>query len=190
VPAVPFGRNNSPANPALFSRHGVCEKFIQQTSGGVDAVEPTAYQSRGIPPMVNQQTLQGQWNQIKGKIREKWGQLTDDDLTTFSGNVEQLVGLLQQRTGEGREAIENFLDSATSGDLAGMAGRMGEKARDYAQQAATGAQHMGSQMADSMRRSYSQAGELVHENPGNSVLIALGAGLFTGLLLGMMFRTR
>ena len=37
--------------------------------------------------MVNQQTLSGNWNDIKGKIRKKWGQLTNDDVQVFNGNV-------------------------------------------------------------------------------------------------------
>ena len=52
--------------------------------------------------MVNEQVLSGKWNEISGKIREKWGQLTDDDMQTFHGNATQLVGLIQRKTGEAR----------------------------------------------------------------------------------------
>ena len=38
--------------------------------------------------MINQQVLQGNWNELKGKIRSKWGQLTNDDLQNFDGNVD------------------------------------------------------------------------------------------------------
>ena len=38
---------------------------------------------------INAQQLQGQWNQLKGQVREKWGQLTDDDLQLTGGNVDQ-----------------------------------------------------------------------------------------------------
>jgi len=50
--------------------------------------------------MINEQVLQGNWNEIKGKIRSKWGQLTNDDLQSFDGNVDRLVGLIQRKTGE------------------------------------------------------------------------------------------
>ena len=60
--------------------------------------------------MINQQVLQGNWNEIKGKLRSKWGQLTNDDVKSFDGNIDQLLGLIQKRTGEGRESVERFLN--------------------------------------------------------------------------------
>ena len=42
--------------------------------------------------MINAQELQGQWNQIRGQVKQKWGQLTDDDLQIHGGNIDQLVG--------------------------------------------------------------------------------------------------
>jgi len=63
---------------------------------------------------INAQELQGQWTKLRGQVKEKWGQLTDDDLQIHGGNVDQLVGKIQQRTGEGREAIEKFLGDLTS----------------------------------------------------------------------------
>ena len=56
--------------------------------------------------MLNQQTLQGNWNEIKGKLQSKWGTLTDDDIAIFNGNVDQLVGTIQRKTGEARASIE------------------------------------------------------------------------------------
>jgi len=46
--------------------------------------------------MVNAQVLQGQWNQVRGELKKKWGQLTDDDLRFNNGNIDQLVGKIQQ----------------------------------------------------------------------------------------------
>ena len=60
--------------------------------------------------MINQQTLQGNWNEIKGKLRSKWGSLTDDDVKVFNGNVEQLVGTIQRKTGATSESIEQFFE--------------------------------------------------------------------------------
>jgi len=68
---------------------------------------------------INAQDLQVQWNRLRGNIKERWGQLTDDDLKVVEGNIDQLVGLIQHKTGKGREAIEKFLTDATSrGSLA------------------------------------------------------------------------
>ena len=63
---------------------------------------------------INAQELQGQWNTLRGKVKEKWGQLSDDDLQIHGGNIDQLVGRIQQKTGEGRESVERFLNDLTS----------------------------------------------------------------------------
>ena len=82
--------------------------------------------------MVNAQALQGQWNQIRGDLKKKWGQLTDDDLRFTNGNIDQLIGKIQQRTGEAREAIEQFLTESTSQGASAIsqaAGQVGQYAR-------------------------------------------------------------
>ena len=55
---------------------------------------------------MNQDTLEGQWKQLKGKMREKWGKLTDDDWDRVAGKKDQLIGRLQERYGYSREDAE------------------------------------------------------------------------------------
>jgi len=55
---------------------------------------------------MNEDTLTGQWNQLKGKVREKWGNLTNDDLDVIKGRSEQLVGRIQERYGIERAEAE------------------------------------------------------------------------------------
>jgi uncharacterized protein YjbJ (UPF0337 family) len=56
--------------------------------------------------------IKGNWNEIKGKLKQKYAQLTDDDLTFTEGKEEELMGRLQQRIGKKKEEIraeiENF----------------------------------------------------------------------------------
>ncbi len=59
---------------------------------------------------MNKDTLKGQWNQVKGKAREEWGKLTNDDLDVVKGNYEQLVGIVQERYGEAREKAQAQVD--------------------------------------------------------------------------------
>jgi uncharacterized protein YjbJ (UPF0337 family) len=57
---------------------------------------------------VNQETLKGEWSQLKGRIRKRWGKLTDDDLDQIAGDREILVGKLQERYGRGRGQVERW----------------------------------------------------------------------------------
>ena len=55
---------------------------------------------------MNKDVLQGKWTEMKGKVKEQWGKLTDDDLDRIDGKSEQLLGLLQQRYGYARDKAE------------------------------------------------------------------------------------
>lgn len=60
---------------------------------------------------MNRITLQGDWNVLKGRLKQKWAVLTDDDLQYVDGRCDELVGRIQRRTGEARDVIERFLES-------------------------------------------------------------------------------
>ena len=54
--------------------------------------------------------VEGNWKQFKGKAKEKWGKLTDDDLTALGGKKDQLAGKLQERYGYEKDRAEKELD--------------------------------------------------------------------------------
>lgn len=59
--------------------------------------------------------IKGDWNIAKGKLKQKWAQLTDDDLQYVEGKQEELLGRIQKCTGETREAVEKAIkDSCDS----------------------------------------------------------------------------
>jgi uncharacterized protein YjbJ (UPF0337 family) len=60
--------------------------------------------------MMNEDTLKGQWLQLKGSVRERWGKLTNDDLDEIQGRAEQLVGRVQERYGIAREEAQRQFD--------------------------------------------------------------------------------
>ncbi|HUE00350.1 MAG TPA: CsbD family protein [Bryobacteraceae bacterium] len=60
---------------------------------------------------MNWDQVEGQWKQLKGSIREKFGKLTDDDLQTIGGKKDQFVGKLQERYGISREQAQKDLDN-------------------------------------------------------------------------------
>ena len=55
---------------------------------------------------MNSTTMKGKWNELKGKVKEKWGKLTNNDLDVIDGKKDQLVGRLQQRYGYAKERAE------------------------------------------------------------------------------------
>lgn len=59
--------------------------------------------------------IKGDWNITKGKLKQKWSKLTDDDLQYVEGKHDELIGRIQQRTGETREAVENVIKDSKSG---------------------------------------------------------------------------
>jgi uncharacterized protein YjbJ (UPF0337 family) len=139
--------------------------------------------------MTNQQILWGNWNEIKGKLRQKWGQLTDDDLPQIRGDMEHLVGVIQHRTGEAREAIETYLQEV-SGSAASAAGTAAETVRDCAQHAAENVQQTAKQAAGRVRAGYNEAERFVRDRPGESLLVCFGVGLITGVVIALSLRSR
>jgi uncharacterized protein YjbJ (UPF0337 family) len=59
---------------------------------------------------MNWDQIAGNWKQVKGTVKEKWGKLTDDDLTTIAGKRDQLAGVLQERYGYEKDQAEKALD--------------------------------------------------------------------------------
>jgi uncharacterized protein YjbJ (UPF0337 family) len=62
---------------------------------------------------MNWDQIKGEWKQFTGKVKEKWGKLTDDDLTTIAGQRDQMVGILQERYGYSKERAEKELSTFT-----------------------------------------------------------------------------
>lgn len=58
---------------------------------------------------MNNDQFSGQWKELKGKVKETWGELTDDEISRVDGKRDQLLGLLQQKYGYEREHAENEL---------------------------------------------------------------------------------
>ncbi len=117
-----------------------------------------------IDVMVNTQVLQGRWNQVRGQLKKKWGQLTEDDLKFSSGNIDQLVGRIQHRTGEAREAIESFLDELTAEGSSAIS-QAAESVRNYAGQATDQVRDGYNRISEQFGRRYETSQEMIRENP-------------------------
>ena len=59
---------------------------------------------------MNRDWLEGNWKQARGKVRERWGKLTDDELDVIAGRRDQLIGRIQELYGKTRDQVEHDLD--------------------------------------------------------------------------------
>ena len=115
--------------------------------------------------MVNTQVLQGQWNQVRGQLKKKWGQLTEDDLKFANGNIDQLVGRIQHKTGEAREAIESFLDELTSQGASAIS-QAAESVKNYAGYASDQMRDGYNRISDQFGRRYEAVARPGSRKPG------------------------
>lgn len=143
--------------------------------------------------MVTREELKGQWNEVKGRLQEHWGQLTDDDLARARGSADQLVGVVQQRTGATRREIEAFLTSIVGEGKVGD--RVSEVAQQYADVAGEYAAEAGEYLKENYRRAADissdykkQLAQTVQTRPAESLAIAFGLGIAAGAFFFMKGR--
>lgn len=128
--------------------------------------------------MTTQEQIQGNWKQLSGKIKERWGALTDQDLKQVEGNFTQLVGLVQKKTGEAKSEVERVLNELSEqGD--GMMRQASEAVRETAKQ-----------VKDRAQETYSGAEQMVRRHPAEAVAVAFGTGLIAGIVVGLLTRSR
>lgn len=139
--------------------------------------------------MNTQEKTMGNWNQLKGKVKQKWGQLTDDELQEVEGNIDQLIGLVQQKTGEARQQVERVIIKLNE-DAGGAFTQATETARQYADQATEALRGAADQFRDRTREGYEEAQQMVRRRPAESVAVAFGTGLVVGLLVGLVASSR
>lgn len=154
---------------------------------------------------MNWTTLQGNWNETKGKVKTQWGRLTDDDLTQIQGQKDRLVGVIQQKYGIARDKAEQQLDEFLSG-ADGFVGRAKETAHEAVQRVKDTAQDVVDrgrdyvdQGRDYVERNYREGRDyvqntssgdmardlrdLIGRNPVQSAILGIGLGFLIGRLL-------
>ena len=121
------------------------------------------------------------WNRLVGKVKERWGQLTDDELTEAKGDMQQLTGLIEQKTGDARDVIEKFIDDVVNGRQTEAEGVV----RKYARDAQHKLQDAGQYVTDATRTGYRSTERAIATHPMESTAVAFAAGLGVGLVLGL-----
>ncbi|HMS82776.1 MAG TPA: CsbD family protein [Nitrospira sp.] len=85
------------------------EMFAMTTPLGIS---PTAvdHPNRYVHPVVNSDQLKGNWKQFKGELKKKWADITDDDLLYIEGHNDKLNGKIQERYGDRRKEVKQWID--------------------------------------------------------------------------------
>jgi uncharacterized protein YjbJ (UPF0337 family) len=139
--------------------------------------------------MVAQDKLSGSWHTIVGAIKEKFGQVTGDDLTRVQGNFDQLVGLLERKTGQTRESIEAFIDDVVDGGSS-LYQKAKQKSADVVHQASDYVQQGVSQVSRRAEEGVDYARETVRSKPVESLAIVAGLSALAGLAIGFSMACR
>ena len=152
---------------------------------------------------MNQQTIQGNWNYLKGEIRKEWSDVTGRELDEFEGSLEQLVGMIQTRTGQAREEIEEKISEfareaseteedgqSLTGTLSEKASAYAEKANEAAEQAAQAVNQTAEQAAAKLRAKYQEAEQVVKSKPMEALALSFAAGLVFGVGATMVLRSK
>src|SRR5690606_18851538 len=129
--------------------------------------------------------MSGTWNDIKGRVKKEWGDITDNELNQVEGNIDRLVGLVQKKTGMARTEIEKTLRS-WSEKSSGLLG----SASEAVQGAAQSAQEYAGQAREMASEQYDRAQDLVRQRPAESLVVAFGAGVLLGVVVGVICRSK
>ena len=139
--------------------------------------------------MATQEQVFGHWDQLKGTIKQHWGQLTDDELQEVEGQLDQLIGLIQQKTGEARQHIESVIEEM-SGKYGESVTQVSATARKFVDQASERMRGATDQVRERATDGYEEAQELFRRRPAESVAVAFGTGLLVGVIVGLVVRSR
>jgi len=143
---------------------------------------------------MNWSQFEGRWNDVKGQVKERWGRLSDDDLTRVEGKRDRLVGLIQQKYGIAREKAEDEIN-----DWATAAQGIFDRAKDTMQQGYQSiregyetAQEKVVDAYDQSRKYLQQSSfrdmagdvtDLISRHPLPAVLVGLGIGYMLGRMV-------
>ena len=92
---------------------------------------------------MNEQTIKGKWNEIKGEIQKTWGDITGDELESTKGNLKSIGGILQQKYGYKKDEVRSRLDS--------IAAKFGQKIDDWKEDASSSAAEKSEQVKRNLK---------------------------------------
>ena len=131
--------------------------------------------------------VEGNWKQMKGRVKERWGKLTDDDLTAIAGRRDQLEGMIQERYGYAKERarreIEDWLHSIESN----LAEQL-ESLRSGIEELSSTVERIAKEQLPRARSKATDALTDAEEAVKRNLLVVAAIALGLGLLIGVLTR--
>jgi uncharacterized protein YjbJ (UPF0337 family) len=129
--------------------------------------------------------LEGNWKQMKGRAKERWGKLTDDDLTAIAGRRDQLEGMIQERYGYAKERARREIEDWYRSMESNLAEQI-ESLRSGIESLSSTVDRIAKEQFPRARARTTEvldeAEEAVKRNPISALAIALGLGFLIGML--------
>lgn len=133
---------------------------------------------------MNTDILKGNWEEVKGEVKQRWGKLTDDDLATVNGDNQKLSGLLQKHYGYAKDDVSLILDDFKA-KLNGKCGL--NKAANVVNDMTETVMKKTKEVAEHLKHDAGTYGkavvDFVEHKPVQSLALAALAGLVIGLLV-------
>jgi uncharacterized protein YjbJ (UPF0337 family) len=129
--------------------------------------------------------VEGNWKQMKGRVKERWGKLTDDDLTAIAGRRDQLEGMIQERYGYARERARREIEDWYRSMESSLTEQI-ESLRSGIQSLSSTIERIAKEQIPHSRvratDAFNEAEDAVKRNPISALAIALGLGFLIGML--------
>ncbi|TWT37132.1 hypothetical protein KOR34_20790 [Posidoniimonas corsicana] len=139
--------------------------------------------------MPEQDQLRIGWDDLKSKVRDAWSQLGEEDLSAFQGDLQQLVGWIQQRTGQSGEEIANCL-AGLDERFRPVLKQFASAARECYDHASTASAETVDRLREGVEVRRARAELAVRKHPMESVAVAFGAGVVAGALVALVLRSK
>lgn len=132
--------------------------------------------------MVSKDKLLGNWSGLVSSLKEKFGEFTKEELTRVEGNFEQLVGLVQRKSGLSKEQISSFISDCC--ESAGTTyNQVANRATYYADAAGEVIRDNYGRISAEAKKGVDYTSQSVARRPIESLAIAVGAGILAGIVL-------
>ena len=139
--------------------------------------------------MVSSNELMANWNGIIESLRAKFGNFTRDELARVEGNFEELVKLVQRKSGRSKEQIASFVSDCC--ESAGTTyGQVANRASHYADAAGEVLRDNYDRVASEAKKGLNYTAQSVGRRPLESLALAVGSGIIAGVLIGLSMSSR